>query len=71
MQERLRSLREERELSISEMARLLGFKTDAAYSKKELGYSPFSLQQAKTIADFFGKTIEEIFFSNQCSQQEL
>jgi DNA-binding XRE family transcriptional regulator len=36
----------------------------STYSYKENGRVPFTLPEAKIIADFFGKSIEDIFFSN-------
>lgn len=67
MLERLRKLRKERNVSIAEMSMLLGFKTQSAYCKKELGYVPLSLNEARVISDFFGKSIDEIFFTNEIS----
>lgn len=61
---RLRKLRKDNNITSSEMAKLLGLKTQSAYYKKELGYVPVSLKEAKIIADFFGMSIEEIFFTN-------
>lgn len=60
----LRDLRQKHRLTDNDMAKLIGLKTHAAYCKKELGYIPFSLKEAKIIADYFGKKIEEIFFAN-------
>ena len=68
MSEILQNLRKERNLTHKEMAKLLNLKTASAYCKKELGYVPFSLQEAKIIADFFGKKIEDIFFTDELSQ---
>ncbi|MBN1045515.1 XRE family transcriptional regulator [Clostridium botulinum] len=35
------------------------------YNRKELGVRPFTLQESLQIANFFGKTIEEIFFNSK------
>ncbi len=58
---KLRDLRNQQGIKAKEMAELLGLKTEAAYYKKECGKTRFSLQEAKIIADFFGKKIEDIF----------
>lgn len=65
MFENLRKLRKEHNVSIAVMSDFLGFKTKSAYCKKELGRVPFSLNEAKKISDFLGKSIDEIFFTNK------
>ncbi|MCT4593139.1 MAG: helix-turn-helix domain-containing protein [Anaeromicrobium sp.] len=45
----------------SDLAQMLGIGTNT-YSFKENGKTPFTLDEAKTIADFFGATVDEIFF---------
>jgi len=67
MSEILQNLRRERGLTHKDMAELINLKTASAYCKKELGYYPFSLEEAKIIADYFGKKIEEIFFTRELS----
>ena len=67
MFERLRYLRRERKLTCEDMAKLLGLETKAAYSKKELGRTKFTLAEAKIIADSFGLCIDDIFFANEVS----
>ena len=52
-----------------ELARLTGMST-ANYSKKENNLVKFTLREAKIIADFFKKSIEEIFFENEVSKNE-
>lgn len=46
-----------------EMAKILGI-TTRTYQNKINGITPFTLDEAKTISDFFGKSIEQIFFAN-------
>lgn len=46
-----------------EIAEKLGI-SQATYNKKENGKIPFSLAEAKKIADLFGKNIEELFFED-------
>jgi DNA-binding XRE family transcriptional regulator len=71
MFERLRFLRRERKLTCEDMAKLLGLETKAAYSKKELGHTRFTLAEAKKIADSFGLRIEDIFFANEVSSKDI
>ncbi len=42
----------------------------ANYSKKENGYLKWTITEAKKIADFFGKTMDEIFFANEVSKND-
>lgn len=61
MFERLRELRKEKGLTCEDMAKLLGLGTKAAYSKKELGRTKFTLEDARKISCVFGKDIDDIF----------
>lgn len=70
MLENLKFLRQKNQLTLKDMANLLGLKTASAYWKKEAGLIPFSLIEARTISIFFKKSIEYIFFSPKLSQQE-
>jgi DNA-binding XRE family transcriptional regulator len=63
----LKKIRSENNLTHKEMANLIGLKTASAYYKKEMGSTPFSLNEAKIISEFFDKTIEDIFFDNELS----
>ncbi len=67
MNETLKKLRIDGNITQQEMAELIGLKTASAYYKKEMGHVPFSLQEAKVIADFFGKKIENLFFAGELS----
>ena len=67
MNETLKKLRTEKNIPQQEMAELIGLKTASAYWKKEEGHIPFSLKEAKIIADFFGEKIEDIFFTAKLS----
>lgn len=62
MFERLMELRQEHGLTCEDMAKVLGLETKAAYSKKELGKTKFTLTEAKQVADVLGLHIEDIFF---------
>ncbi|WP_324825126.1 helix-turn-helix transcriptional regulator [Sinanaerobacter sp. ZZT-01] len=58
----LKELRLNSHLSHKEMGQVIG-KTASAYYKKEQGSIPFSLKEAKLIADFYKKSIEDTFFN--------
>lgn len=45
-----------------DMAEILGISI-VAYNNKEWGRVQFTLSEAKKIADFFNKTIEEVFYA--------
>ena len=59
---KVREIRLQKEITQESLAKILNISM-CNYCKKELNQSRFSLEQAKTIADFFGMTIEDIFFS--------
>ena len=67
MFERLKQVRTEADVSCDMMAGLLGLKTRGGYFKKENGTVPFTLGEAKKVAEFFGMTVEDIFFENEVS----
>ncbi len=57
---RLKELRKERGETQIEIANLLGLKTASAYSKKENGYTPISLEEARILSKHFGQPIDSI-----------
>ena len=65
MFEKLKQLRKEKNITCEELSRVLGLKTASAYSRKENGTVPFTLEEGKKIADFFNTTIDIIFFENE------
>ena len=70
MYSKLRATRLHEKVTCDRLASLLGFKTKSAYHKKEQGNVPFTLEEAKIIADYFKKDINDIFFENEISQME-
>lgn len=64
---KVRELRENTGLKQEFMADLLNI-SPANYCKKENGTIKYSLPEAKKIADYFGKTIEEVFFADEVSK---
>lgn len=50
-------------LSQKEVAELLNM-SNTSYSLKESGKNEFKLSEAKILADYFGTTVDEIFFNN-------
>ena len=67
MFEKLRKIRQEKNIKAKEIADKLGLKTEGAYYKKETGFVPFTLEEGKIIADILKMPIEEIFFTNELS----
>ena len=71
MFDRLRGLRNAQNITCEQMSSLLGLKTRGAYQKKETGNVPFTLREAKVIADFLGHDISEVFFDDEVSKEEI
>ncbi len=67
MFEKLRALRQEKGIPGEKLAEILGLETKSAYYKKETGSIKFTIYEAKKIADFFGMSIEQIFFEDGVS----
>lgn len=70
MFEKLRKVRQEKNIKAIEISEKLGLKTEGAYYKKETGHVPFTLTEGKIIADLFKMPIEEIFFENELSYKD-
>ena len=70
MFEKLRKIRQENNIKVKEIAKKLGLKTEGAYYKKENGKVPFTLTEGKIISELIGLPIEEIFFTNELSQED-
>ncbi|MCE9676590.1 helix-turn-helix domain-containing protein [Paraclostridium bifermentans] len=51
------------ELNQEDVAKMLNM-SKTSYSYKETGKQEFRLNEAKMLADYFGTTIDEIFFNN-------
>lgn len=62
-------MREQHNIKQEEIAKVLSVSL-GNYNKKESGKIRFSLVEAKKIADYFGITIEEIFFDEKVSKME-
>lgn len=71
MFEKLRKIRQEKNIKAKEIAEKLGLKTEGAYYKKETGNVPFTLEEGKIISDMLKMPIEEIFFINELSSQDI
>lgn len=67
MFEKLRVTRESNNVTCEQLSHILGLKTRGAYHKKENGLVPFTLSEAKLIADYFGECVEDIFFNEEVS----
>lgn len=59
---KLKSLRAMHGIKQDEMAEIIGM-GKTSYSLKENGRRDFSLKEAKAISDYFGQTVDEIFFT--------
>ena len=70
MFEKLRKIRQEKNIKAKEIAERLGLKTEGAYYKKETGSVPFTLEEGKIVADILKMPIEDIFFANELSSQD-
>ena len=66
MFERLRKIRQEKNIKAKDIAEKLGLKTEGAYYK-ETGTVPFTLQEGKIVSEIIGLPIEEIFFTEEIS----
>ena len=63
MLERLKELREEKNIAVTQMSEILGYKTPSAYWKKENGMREINIVEAKKIAETLGSTVDEIFLA--------
>ncbi|HDK7162139.1 TPA: helix-turn-helix domain-containing protein [Clostridium botulinum] len=57
----LKGLRAQNNLTQQDMAELIDTSIQT-YNRKELGKREFTLTEAKKIADYFSKSVDEIFF---------
>ena len=64
MFEKLRKIRQEKNIKVKEIAEKIGLKTEGAYYKKENGTVPFTLEEGRIISNLLEMPIEEIFFEN-------
>lgn len=62
---KLREMRQEKGVTQKEMAELLGYKGISGYTMIENNTNALSLDKAKIIANFFGVTIEDLFFKDE------
>lgn len=60
---KLKAYRKLYDLTQEDTAKLLDI-SNTSYSLKESGRKDFKLSEAKCLADYFGTTVDEIFFSN-------
>ncbi len=70
MTSKIKHLRIQNKKKQEDMAELLNI-SKANYSKKENGKLRFSLSEAYQIAQFYNKSIEDIFFKHEVSNTEL
>ncbi|MCL2045764.1 MAG: XRE family transcriptional regulator [Oscillospiraceae bacterium] len=70
MYSKLKEIRTSKRETCEDLSAILGFKTRGAYHKKETGNVPFTLLEAKAIADHYNLRIEDIFFNNEVSNKD-
>ena len=68
MFKKLRDSRTSQNVPVETLCELIGLKTVAAYYKKEAGTVKFTLTESNRIANFFGLSVEELFFDNTLSK---
>lgn len=66
---KLKGLIAENEMTHSETAEVIDVSPNT-FSRKINKISPFTLAEAKKLADYFGVTIEELFFSTDVTNRE-
>ena len=64
---KLREMREENGIKQEDMAEFLNI-SPSSYSKKECGMIRFSLSEARELAEYFGRSIEDIFSAYEVSR---
>jgi len=62
---KLRSVRMQKGITQTFLAKKLGFKTASGYNNIEMGRTKPSLEQAKNISEILGVPIEELFFEEK------
>lgn len=67
MQKKLREKRQEKNITVEEMAELLGYKSASTYSKKERGEIVITINEAKKICLILGCSMDSIFFTDKLS----
>ena len=70
MFEKLRKIRQEKNIKAKEIAEKIGLETEGAYYKKETGKVPFTLKEGRIISEMLELPIEEIFFTNELSCED-
>ena len=65
MYDKLRSLRLKEGYTLQKMSTFLGYSSPNAYARKEKGERKFNLEEIQVISNVFGRTVEEIFFTNE------
>jgi len=69
-QEKLASIRRSMNVSQREIAEVIGVTTET-YNNKELGKTQFKASEMFIIADFFNKTVDEIFLPPNFMTREV
>lgn len=67
--DKLKELRAEKKITQEELAEYLGISCPN-YGKKENDQIRFSLEEAQKLSEYFGMSIEDLFFANRLSKIE-
>jgi len=59
----------ENNLTQKEAAKIIGVAHNT-FSRKMNGKTPFTLPEARKLADYFGMTVDELFFYNEVDNRE-
>lgn len=65
MYEKLKEMRQAKNVSVETLSDLLGLETKNAYYKKEAGRIKFSLKDALILSKFFGVSVEDLFSEDE------
>jgi transcriptional regulator with XRE-family HTH domain len=65
---KIKSLRKQANLSLDDMARMLGYESPNGYYYLEIGRGKFSAESLAKVADIFNVPITELFFEDQITK---
>lgn len=68
MYEKLKAIRQAKNVPVETLSDLLGLETKNAYYKKESGRIKFSLKDALALSKFFGESVENLFSENEIQE---
>ncbi|GGB61331.1 hypothetical protein GCM10011409_43220 [Lentibacillus populi] len=66
--EKIKSLRKKANLSLEEMAKLLGYESANGYYYLETGRGKFSAETLAKVSDIFNLKVDDLFFENKIAK---